>query len=737
MAKNLVLKTFQKRERQLTLTLDSVDRFLNSYDDERDQCQISSRIQALEPVYAEFFEVRGKIELILEEADEKIQRDASEEVKEEVEKQREEESLKLIQVFEDRFFEIKGELLKLQGQRAAASTNDDAQCRKEQPVETVSRVKLPEIRLPSFSGKLREWVTFRDTFQSLIHNSARLTSMDKFTYLKSSLTGDALKEIDTIELSDVNYAVAWKTLVLRYENKKLIVKAYLDAIFSLQPLKREDYDSLNNLVSEFEKNLMMLEKMGEDTGSWSTLLAYMLCARLDFATLRHWETHHNCKEVPIYDDLVEFLRNHCTMLQSIAPVRSSIPEQRHNRRSVCHTSVNWLRHCPLCNEDRHTPFYCGKFQRMSLSERNNIVQRNRLCRNCLRPGHLPRDCERGFCHQCQQKHHTLLHTINFQSSVPQSQSNSRSFGQRSYSNQQNRQHNQSQSNQSQSNQSRPNTQSVNRSQSSQQQSNQSQSNQQTHTHTPNANSHSTQTNTAQATTSQSCVALPHTPSQNILLSTALVRVKDRFGNTTLARALLDSCSQHCLMTREFARSLKFRESRTFLSVQGIGPSQTVSTKSVVAEIGPRSSRISPYEESMQFYVLPKLTVDLPTVSIDPSSLTLPESTYLADPNFHESGRIDMIIGAEYYMDLLTDGRQKASENGPTLQNTVFGWIISGRIPISTKSVTCSVVNVCTMENLEDQLAKFWKLETCRFRNTHSSEESACEEQRYGMKPADL
>ncbi|XP_055588738.1 uncharacterized protein LOC129741063 [Uranotaenia lowii] len=193
----------------------------------------------------------------------------------------------------------------------------------------MSRVKLPEIQLPNFSGKIRDWVTFRDMFQSLIHNNGQLSPIDKFSYLRSSVTDEALQEIGSIEITAANYQVAWSLLEKRYEDKKLIVKAHLDALFAIEPIRRENSESLNRLISDFDKNLQMLDKIGENTESWSTLLAHMICMRLDPVTLRQWETHHNSKEVPTYFNLMNFLRDQCLVLQSL--VTNTLSEHQHPR----------------------------------------------------------------------------------------------------------------------------------------------------------------------------------------------------------------------------------------------------------------------------------------------------------------------------------------------------------------------------------------------------------------------
>ncbi|XP_039452215.1 uncharacterized protein LOC120431129 [Culex pipiens pallens] len=176
------------------------------------------------------------------------------------------------------------------------------------------------------------------------------------------------------------------------------------------------------------------------------------------------------------------------------------------------------------------------------------------------------------------------------------------------------------------------------------------------------------------------------------------------------------------MTRDFSRRLKFERQSSYLPIQGIGTSRCVS-QLVRADVGPRSDQNSAYESEMQFHVLPKLNISLPTSYIDPSTIQLPDWMFLADPEFHKTGPVDVIIGAEFYMDLLTDERVKPAADGPTLHNTVFGWIISGRLPGCVPEST-SLVSVAAIDEL---LTRFWELETCRTKSTHSIEESTCEQ----------
>ncbi|XP_055634131.1 uncharacterized protein LOC129774420 [Toxorhynchites rutilus septentrionalis] len=344
------LRDLLKQERFLRKKFDTVRNFLHNFDADQHNCQLDVRLQRLEETFKEFQIVRQRIELLAEEESEQTPPEPKETEKEWAERvtglnlAREEENWKVLSEMEEIFCTLKGEIMSLkQHERRSEPTVRSSTTEFGETSVGLSRMKLPDIRLPTFSGQLKEWMIFRDNFQNLIHRNNQLMPMDKFTYLRSSLIGEALKAIDSVELSAVNYEVAWTLLQNRYENRKLIVKAYLDALLAVQSMKKESYDSLNRLISDFEMNLMMLDKVGEPTANWSTLLVHMMCTRLDGTTLRHWESHHNSKDVPSYDKLIQFLRNHCSVLQSVAgnkpkhhsllhtnsyPVNSSVAQSR-------------------------------------------------------------------------------------------------------------------------------------------------------------------------------------------------------------------------------------------------------------------------------------------------------------------------------------------------------------------------------------------------------------------------
>lgn len=59
-------------------------------------------------------------------------------------------------------------------------------------------IRLPKWNLPTFSGQLHEWLSYRDIFLSDIHNNLALSASQKLSYWKLSLHADLLRIIQLI-----------------------------------------------------------------------------------------------------------------------------------------------------------------------------------------------------------------------------------------------------------------------------------------------------------------------------------------------------------------------------------------------------------------------------------------------------------------------------------------------------------------------------------------------------------
>ncbi|XP_055633414.1 uncharacterized protein LOC129773790 [Toxorhynchites rutilus septentrionalis] len=209
----------------------------------------------------------------------------------------------------------------------------------------------------------------------------------------------------------------------------------------------------------------------------------------------------------------------------------------------------------------------------------------------------------------------------------------------------------------------------------------------------------------------------------VLLETVVVKVVDQHGKEYSARALLDSASMCNFMTKRLANTLNLRRRKIEISVSGIGESTKHIKSKLTATI---RSDMYPYSTSLEFLILKRPTVNLPTVPIDTSTWRIPKVT-LADPRFHVPSDIDMVVGGETYHELHTGNKVSIGEDLPYLIVTVFGWTVSGRTSVNTPN-TPQVCHLTTVDrNLENALQKFWELETVEQCSPLSTDEKRCEE----------
>ncbi|XP_058448823.1 uncharacterized protein LOC131428798 [Malaya genurostris] len=210
----------------------------------------------------------------------------------------------------------------------------------------------------------------------------------------------------------------------------------------------------------------------------------------------------------------------------------------------------------------------------------------------------------------------------------------------------------------------------------------------------------------------------------VLLQTALVKTFNPAGNVLWARVLLDPASQLNVVSERFIQRLSVRKQKDHHVIGGIGKAIVVSSHSVVVRI---QSHYTEFSADLKFHILNEITRKLPSNAVDTSEWIWPTDIILADPKFHEPARIDMIIGMEIYYDLLLDGLIRLGPEKPVLQQTALGWVVSGKVGVLPPSQSnTSIVHICSSVALDNQLAMFWELESCRSSSIMSVEETECE-----------
>lgn len=655
------LKVLIRKRGQVKARLTRIKGFLESFDAEvQSLSNLTTRLQILDRCWSDF----ETIQLEIQEIDDDVNSDEE------------------YSTFEDNYCDIRAKIEDLLTARTNTQTVTQPQ------LDTSDNMKLPDISLPIFSGKYEEWTDFHDIFEAMIHNSTKLTEIQKFYYLRSCLTDEALKMIKEIKISSNNYDSAWTLLKRRYKNNRLIIKAHVQGILNFKRLENSSAAGLRNLHDTITNHLTALKNLGEPVDNWSTLLVFVITKMLDSETRDHWEAYHAKHMINTRDEelpgansidyhpqpyssnmLLNFIQEQ-SMIQEVReesrpqnrklPVRDSPNNSRFVpfiNKTACHTVSASKRQCGICNED-HATYACKELSNLSSSQRHSKVRKLKLCLNCLRSGHKTIQCKSPHCcKHCNKRHHSSIHIENFHSFTK---------------------------------------------------------------HDPKPDK-SKPSDTANIT-----VSACSNYNEEVILATAIILTTDSQGITYPCRALLDSGSQSNFISQSLASSLGLKHIKLHTSVTGIGNMGVSANFGVHTTI---KSNFENYEENLDFLVLSKITNDLPNSSIT-TELKIPKDIRLADDRFFQSRSVDILLGASVFYNILKEGHIKLGDNLPILQNTVFGWIVSGKVS-SCQSThrTHSALTVkhnTSEDRLEDLITAFWEIEdTCKH-HTKTYEEQACD-----------
>ncbi|XP_063926012.1 uncharacterized protein LOC135139641 [Zophobas morio] len=513
-------------------------------------------------------------------------------------------------------------------------------------------VKLPTIELPKFSGNFIDWVPFFDTFKGLIHLNCNLTPSQKLHYLKACLDDEPKRTLDSLKINDINYEIALDLLKQRYENKRLVINNHVKNIFDLGHVQKGDCKSLRNFLDAININLNTLKSLKRPVDAWSDLLVHVISSRLDYLSCAAWEESLNPNAIPTHEELLSFLEKRCQMLESM---------QVHKQ------FFSKIEKSSIATKNSHTLNPGLSKKRVFYTSRSQTIKKfTTPCFICNKT-HGIFSCE-DFSKLTPNERFDRIKTMNrcincFRSN--HSTKDCKASGCKNCG-----------------------------------------KNHHTLLHFENNASTNNKTNLNDAEEfDKLCPSTSHcnlAVTSNILLSTALVTTSGPNGKQIQCRALLDIGSQSHFISERLCAFLNLPSQDINMSILGINGKSNIKK---VTDIHIQS-RITKFRANLKCLVVKTITEPLPTHTFNIKSLNIPSDLELADPSFHCPGPVDLLIGAELFLDLLIAGKFTLGKNKPTLQNTVFGWILGGALGnISGNTANCFKIS------LDESIARFWELES--------------------------
>ncbi|KMQ93141.1 hypothetical protein RF55_6780 [Lasius niger] len=84
--------------------------------------------------------------------------------------------------------------------------------------------------------------------------------------------------------------------------------------------------------------------------------------------------------------------------------------------------------------------------------------------------------------------------------------------------------------------------------------------------------------------------------------------------------------------------------------------------------------------------------------------------YLADPDFRAADPVELLLGADAFLQIIEEGLHKSGPRAPIAQRTTLGWILFGVVD-GVESGTPVLSYPCTMnDQLAALIGRFWEQE---------------------------
>ncbi|XP_037293857.1 uncharacterized protein LOC115451461 isoform X1 [Manduca sexta] len=213
-----------------------------------------------------------------------------------------------------------------------------------------------------------------------------------------------------------NYKIAWELLCERFDNNRLLINDHIQALYQAECIQKESSSCLRHLIDLTNKNIRALTSL-KATNNWDLFIIYMMSTKLDITTSKLWEEHQNTlSHMPTLSEFCSFLNGRATVLETIGNKHVKAKSEPTKQKSFIIASNNndnshhqkHVPKCPLCKHD-HFLFSCETFRKLTIECRIEKAKEHKVCLNCLKPGHMSKQCSLSHCKYCKFKHNTLLH----------------------------------------------------------------------------------------------------------------------------------------------------------------------------------------------------------------------------------------------------------------------------------------------------------------------------------------
>ncbi|XP_044594851.1 uncharacterized protein LOC123272215 [Cotesia glomerata] len=550
------------------------------------------------------------------------------------------------------------------------------------------RVALPPLNINHFSGDYAKWPEFRDMFTSIVINCEGLQDVERLHYLKTHLTGQAAQLIASTPMCNENFASAWAAIQKRYDVPRLLISAQLDKLLNLPTLTSKFAKQLYSIIDQTHEAISALVAQQVNLCAGDCyLLTRLIISKLDRSTRETWELSLGSSvEFPSLSQLRQFLTERARAQERYEESTNKPGDQQRSSHSSSRSTAKAIKgtaHAHMATSSTQgstvSPAPQAEGKRTPVAQYPcDLCKGDHYVVRCDQFGRMtPQERiqvvdQFRLCPNC--LGHYRVETCKSRFRSPGSSYSFNTVAQ--------------------------------------------------------LQDHRTQDSTdpdhhsSVPDSSTGCVPAQHAAT---LLATCQVDVVTKLSTHPI-RILLDSGSEISFISDTLVQLLHLRRTRSNIAILGIGSSKAGHTNGCVTIT--LVSQHSDQSLTLQVHILGGLTAQLSATLIVDADVAQFSDLTLADPAFASPGPIDVIIGANYYGQVITGEIIRCEAPGLLAKNTIFGWIILGPVQanLTTPPRAHHAVSNQHDQDLQDLLSRFWLQEEVMSNHSRSlsPDEEACE-----------
>ena len=297
-------------------------------------------------------------------------------------------------------------------------------------------------KVPKFDGDYTKWNSFWQAFTVLVDKNSKVPVISKLNKLNQAVEGEAAAVISMFEFNEESYELAKMALINEYGDPALCANKMLRDLQNLERVKANDVEGLRNLHIRSKQLVLRVQRLYPTIMAQPILITSTIENKMSPECLYKWEEENTRRKrdlsLPPPDKQLQWILNwlgdyiqtckRSTIKMSMGDDKTkkgsngnknggsggAAPKTLNNFYTMAEQKIQQEQSdkCIFCGGNH----FAGKCRKsVSVNAAVEKARKARVCLNCLRPGHLARDCQQSGCKEegCNHKHHAKLHGGDF------------------------------------------------------------------------------------------------------------------------------------------------------------------------------------------------------------------------------------------------------------------------------------------------------------------------------------